>query len=71
MMAKSGETQLARCLRLAHDPRAKLVMHIERIRAIARDYGVTMRTIRRDLEALERSGWLMPQWPSQQPKDEE
>jgi predicted DNA-binding transcriptional regulator YafY len=68
-MGKHGETQLARCLRLARDPRARLRMHRERITEIAQDYGVTTRTIRRDLEALERSGWLMPTWPSQHVKD--
>ena len=32
------------------------------IKVMARGLGVSERTIRRDLEALEEAGWPMPQW---------
>lgn len=32
------------------------------LKAMARGLGVSERTLRRDLEALERAGWPMPIW---------
>ena len=51
---------LVRCLALAR--RLDGLRYAPPLAVLAREFGVSARTIRRDLMALSRAGWMVPKW---------
>ena len=59
-------TSLRRVLSLAR--RVEAMRYAPRLTELAREFNVTDRTIRRDLELLEEVGYRIPRWRDEKPR---